>query len=360
MLGSPALFLANEPQFPYEMNPGLFNKFTSKAIFPIPSKAWPGFQQTVEFELKSEGIASELRVYFEGEVTVATAGQNDPLWGYKLVDKFTIAAGGKKIQGASGIFYHVLRFVKKPGLARNTEFYNAQPDENGKFRVLWFLPISSDPVSLAGAVWAQSDTVEVTVTIDTPAAARLDISGPAVITGNFIVEETIFRIPWHPEKPGTLLIPDLRRLHGIITKKKELAQIGEQEFPMRKVHATLMRLFMYVDVGAAAGVASPVDFAAVTPDVEAIEIMHGAQDNPYKFRPAWGLAARNSEDYTAPLPKGWTVLDLVKENGPRDVGVLSAMNDPRVVVDVRDAAVLNTAFSHVELVEQVQYVKRAA
>lgn len=356
-LGSPAIFLANTPPFPWVMDPVAFNRLTSKAVFPISKKPWPGFQSNVEFELKSEGIVGELRVYFEGEITGAGAGAVDPLFGYKLADKFTLSAGGKKIQGASGIFYHVLRFVKKPALQRNTEFYTATTDENGRIRVLWIIPVASDAVSLAGAVWAQSDTIEVTVSIDTPTAAELDITGAPVVTGNFWVEETIFEIPWHPEQQGHIVIPDLRRLHGIITKRKELAQVGEGDFPLRKVQATMMRLFAYIDLGGAGGIANPVDYAAMDPAVEKLEFVHGAQDTPYRYSPAWGLAARNSEDYSAPLPKGWIVMDLVKENGPRDVGVLSAMTDPRLVVDIRDAAVLDTAFSHVELVEQVQYVK---
>ncbi len=357
-LASPAIYLANAPSAPWIMDGALFNLNTEKHVFQIPTKEWPGFQSDVEFELKSEGIVSEIRVYFTGELTGAAVGTADPLWAYKIVDKFTLTAGGKVIQRGSGVFFHVLRFVKNPAWSRNNEFYSSSPDENGQFRVIWVIPVASDPVSLAGAIWAQSDTIEVTVKIDTPTAARIDLTGAPVITGNFRVEETVFEVPWHPQQRTHLLIPDLRRLHGIVTKKKEIAQVGpDAEFPLRKKRATLMRLFIYVDLGAAAGVANPVDFAAVTPDVESIEFQYGAHDTPFRYLPAIGLAARNAEHYSAPLPRGWLVLDLVKENGPRDIGVLNAMTDPRIVLDIRDAATLTTASSHCELVQQIQYVR---
>lgn len=355
-VGTGAKYLANLPAIPHEINPPLFAQLTQRNEDTFAQKAFPGFGAPLDFEVPHADIIAGITISFEGSVAGAGAGTVDPLWAYRLLKEIQFSASGKTdLHWASGLDFHVLRFLRNPALNRGVEFYSTAPDENGNFRVAWDVPIASDMTSLVGALWAQSEAQQLVLKLRTATAAELDLTGAAAITGTFKVSRAAFTAPWHPEKPGTLVIPDLSRLHGIVAKDVPFNNTGDVEASLDRLTAILMRVLTYVDLGSASGAAAPVDYAAVTPQIDQVFFKYGAKQRPLEFDPAWLLAKKNAEHYGAMLPKGYVAMDFVRENSVRDAIILPGVTDPKIVHKVRAGTALG-ANSKVHLVQEVQYV----
>jgi hypothetical protein len=355
-VGTGAKLLSNLPAQPFVVDPGLFFSLTSKAVTSPMSFAYPGPSSSRSIELPHAGILSEIRILFEGTVAAPATGVEDPLWAYRLLQDVRFSGSGQTdLISCRGIDLHALRFIKNPALQRNTEFYATTPDENGAFRVMWVIPVASDPTSLVGAVWAQSQASQLTLDLRFASYASVGITGAGAVTGTVRIVETFFDPPYHPDGSGRIVVPDLTRTHGIITRDQSFGGVGEIAASLARQQATLMRLLSYTDLGSAAGTPNPVNYAATTPAVERHTFEYGAIQTPYEFDPAWQLAAMNSEHYGAPLPTGYVALDLVKENPPRDTVVMPGVTDPRWVTNIRSGTTV-AAGAHVHLVEELLYV----
>lgn len=354
--GTGAKVLSNLPAQPFVINPELFFQLTEKQEDTFESKAWPGFGAPISFTIPKADILAGLTVVFEGSIAGATSGTVDPLWAYRLLKEIRFSGSGKSdLHSASGLDFHVLRFIRNPALNRGVEFYSAAADENGNFRVTWDVPVASDMTSLVGAMWAQSQASQLTLELRTATLAELDISGAAAITGTFKVARTAFTAPYEPGETGRIVIPDLSRLHGVIARDIPFNNTGPVRAELDRLQAVMMRLLSYTDLGSAGGAANPVDYSAVTPAVEAARFTFGAKRSPLEYEPAWLLAKKNAEDYGAMLPKGYIAVDFVRQNAVRDSVILPGITDPRFVHELRAGTTL-AQNSRIHLVQEIQYI----
>jgi hypothetical protein len=356
-VGTGARLLSNLPAQPYVIDPGLFFQLTSGAKNTPITKAYPGPGQSLSIELPHVGVLAEIRIIFEGTVANASTGVEDALWAYRLVQDVRFSGSGQTdLISCRGIDLHALRFARHAALNRGTEFYATTPDENGNFRAVWQIPVATDMTSLVGAVWAQSQATQLTLDIRTSSYASIGLTGGTVaVTGNFKVNLTWFDPPYHPDGSGRIVIPDLTKTHGIITRDQPIAGTGTTPTELAQQAATLMRMFAYTDLGSASGVAAPVDYTIAAPVVTRHEFEYGAIQTPYEWNPAWLLACENSEAYGAPLPKGHVCLDLVKQNPLRDTIMLNGITDPRWKTEIAAGTAL-AAGAHVHLVQELLYV----
>lgn len=355
-LGTGAKLLSNLPSQPFVIDPPKFFKLTTKLEDLVVTKAWPGFGAPLPIELPHADIVAMLTISFEGNVAGAAAGVEDPNWAYRLLKEIRFSGSGSTdLQAASGMDYHVLRFMRNVALNRGVEFYSTTPDENGNFRVAWDVPLASDMTSLVGALWGQSQAQQLTLELRTATAAELGLTGAPVLTGNFKINRVSFAAPFADDGSGKLVIPDLSRVHGVIAKDIPFANTGKVSAPFDHLQAQLMRALSYVDLGSAAGTANPVNYAAVTPQIEKITFRFGGKQTPLEWEPAWLLAKRNAEHYGSMLPTGYAAIDFVRENAPRDIVVLPGLTDPELVHEVRAGTVL-AANSKIRLVQEVLYI----
>lgn len=347
--------MANVPAAPWEVNEGLFFQLTQKSEQKVDSFAYPGPSTSSRRDLPHHGILSEIRILFEGSVSGAGAGVADPLWAYNLIQDVRFTASGQTdLVSCRGLDLHALRFVKYPALNRFTEFFSTTPDENGNFRVLWIVPLAADPITLKGAIWAQSEQQQLSLEIRWASLASLGLTG-ATISGKVTLFTTVFEAPFHPGKPGTIVIPDLRVIHGIVTRDERIAGTGPTFAEISPLVAQLMRLFVYTDLGNADGTPDPVDYAAATQEVEELEFVFGGRNTPLSYSPAWVLAAKNAEHYSGALPTGYVVLDFVRENPARDTVILPGITDPRIRVAIASGTTIEDN-AHVHLVHEVLYL----
>lgn len=355
-IGTGARHLSNLPAQPFVINPALFFELTQRNEDTFASKDWPGFGNPLTFELPHADIIASLTVIFEGTVTGATAGTMDPWWAYRLLKEIVFAGSGKSdLHSASGLDFHVLRFIRNPALNRGVEFYSTATDENGNFRAAWDIPIASDMTTLIGAMWAQSQASQLNLKLRTSTAAELALSGVPAITGTFKVFRVAFTAPYEPGDGGRLVIPDMSRLHGVLAREENFNNTGQVKHPMDKLQAVLMRVLSYADLGSAGGEANPVNYAALNPAVEKITFRFGAKQSPLEYEPAWLLAKKNAEHYGSMLPNGYVALDFVRENAVRDAVILPGVTDPAIIHTIRAGTTL-AANSKTRLVQEVQYV----
>jgi hypothetical protein len=355
-VGTGAKVLSNLPAQPFVINPELFFQLTEKQEDTYDTKPWPGFGSPITSTIPKADILAGLTIVFEGTVTGATAGTVDPLWAYKILKEIRFAGSGKSdLHSASGLDFHVLRFIRNPALNRGVEFYTTTPDENGNFRVAWDVPVASDMTSLVGAMWAQSQQSQLNLELRTATLAELDITGPAVITGNFKIARLAFTAPYEPGETGRIVIPDLSRLHGVIARDIPFNNTGNVDAGLDRLQAIMMRALSYVDLGSASGAASPVDYTVVNPAIEAVRFRFGAKRSPLEYEPAWLLAKKNAEDYGSMLPKGYLAMDFVRQNAARDTVILPGITDPALRHTVRAGTVL-AQNSKVHLVQEIQYI----
>jgi hypothetical protein len=356
-VGSGARYLSNLPSQPFDVNPGLFSQLTSKVVTTPINFAYPGPSSSRNVELPHAGILAEIRINFEGNVAGDVAdASDDALWAYRLLRDVRLSGSGQTdLIACRGIDLHALRFIRAPALDRSSEFFVSGVDVDGNFRVTWVIPVAADMTSLVGALWAQSQASQLTLDMRFASLAELGLGAASAITGTVTITETWFDPPYHPDGSNRIVIPDLTRTHGIVCRDQNITAVGGTPTPLARQQAQLMRLLSYVDLGHATGVANPVDYQAVAPNVTSHAFEYGAIQTPLEYEPAWQLAAINAEHYGNALPKGYVALDLVRENSIRDTVVMPGITDPRWLTTVKAGATI-AAGAHCHLVEEVLYV----
>lgn len=358
-VGSGGALLANLPAQDFDVNEDLFFQLTQKTEITTKTIAWPGPGAPVNVELPHAGLLSHITVTFEGTVAGEALGAAaDPLWAYRLLKSARFGGSGQTdLLDAEGIDYHVLRFIRNPALNRGTEFYNTSADENGNFRVAWDIPIAADMTSLAASIFAQSQASQLWLKLRTATLAELGITAAgAAITGNFKIHQTWFEIPFDPAGTGKIILPDIRRTHGLVQRDTNFSNTGEVSVSLYRPEGQIMRIIGYVDLGGGAGgVAVPVDFAAANPAIERIGFEFGANQRPLDWDPAWLLAKKNGDHYGAQLPQGYFCIDLVRENAVRDMILMPGITDPELNIHVRAGTAVG-ANAHVHVVEEVLYL----
>lgn len=149
---------------------------------------------------------------------------------------------------------------------------------------------------------------------------------------------------------GSLLTPDLSRLHGLQTVDIPFAATGETTAPLIKLNGMLTRLFVQVK----SATNTILDPAAVTEAWNELRLEYGGNRVPLDFNPLRWLVARNNENYGGRIPYGYVCLDFVRENAPRDAVLFGGVTDLRCITSVATGTAISTG-AQVHMLEEVLY-----
>lgn len=326
-IGAGAETLQSIPAQPYVTDPAMFFQLTRKNILTPKTIAAPGPGAFGTAQLLQAGIVSKLRVTFVGTLTVATAAlTSSNQWPYNLLKQFNLSANGQNdLFSCDGIDLHALRYIRYPAYAERVDQFPGTVGGGDSIAVgtydlslSWEVPIAMDDTSLIGALYAQSSATNLTVRIGQAINADLFSANPAnaTLAGTFYIEETLFEVPYDAQ--GQLVIPDTSRLHGFNAVNLPFSNLGEVRTPLIRSAGQLARLFMSAS-SAANNRLSALPNAAATKKLDRLRIEYGGNQRPFDFNPAHTLLSLNGQHYGAPAPYDRLVLDLVKENPPRDV-----------------------------------------
>lgn len=360
-VGVGAETLQNIPVSPYVTDPATFFQMTSKNILTPRSPANPGPGQSTTVQLLQSGVVSKLQITFVGTLTVATAAvTTSNKWPYGLLDGFLLSANGQNnLWDCDGLDLQALRYVRYPSYTERVDVF---PDVvggggsvgTGDYTVYltWEVPIAMDDVSLVGSLYAQSSATNLTVKLTQALNTDLFSANPAnaTLTGTFYVQETLFLIP--VDGQGNIVIPDLSRLHGFNAVDFPITNTGEARVPLIRSAGQLGRLFISGEA-AANNRLSALPNAASTKKLEALRIEYGGNQRPFTWDPASQLLALNNQHYGAPAPYDRLVMDLLKENPPRDIILMQGVTELAAVPRIGAGVTLTGA--SVRLVQETLF-----
>lgn len=341
--GTGAVNLRNLPNVAYEINPQKFFSLTEKNEFPPVNYALPAWGNYQETQLLQVGVVSKLRIVFSGSVTTASTPSITTTfkWPYGLFSNITVSGNGQNNFISCSSYDLYLRqliqnraYVDGYTSASLSSILSAAGTANVQMQ--WEVPIAMDDTTLIGSLYAQSEATNLTVITQVDAQANLFTisAGTLTITGTVYIHEVFFDVPYAPDKPGTLVIPDLTVLHGLISNNNAVAGLGEVVTPLYRINGQLERLIFYCDNNNA---------LVTQANMVQARLMYGGSTTPQNYSPMDFLTITNNQDCRDALPAGTWVIDLVKDNPARDQILLEGVTNLRLVTDFKSGFSPNAA-----------------
>lgn len=238
------------------------------------------------FELRKSDILAAVTVRAFGQITVAGAGTvtSTARWPYDWISVRFTANGASNLINVSGAKLKMREIMKKGDLtdrgvsqtiggvartqgtmAKASEAWgvgqSTGPIANATydFELEWEIPIAEDKHDLAGAIFLQTSSSDLTLTVDfLPVASLFTLTGGSTVTFANTAVQVIsekFSIPIGGD--GQIVVPDLGVFHSLIQSRVANGiQQGENEFRLIGQGAGKSLLRVYGQVWNGAGNAS--------------------------------------------------------------------------------------------------------
>jgi hypothetical protein len=352
--GTGAINLRNLPVTKYAINPGLFNQLTSRVIFDPINFPLPVFGNYVQNQLLQVGVVGSINLIVSGSIVVPAASTFVPghRWPWDLISVQLSGNGQNNFVSCNGID---LRMRELASNRAKVDAVSSWPltaalgaPGTYPFVLVYKIPVAMDDTTLVGALYAQSEATNLTYKISTAALADLGTTTgtPATISGTVFLEEEIFEVPYDPNHPDTLVIPDLTVLHGLVSNDNAVASQSILDTPLFRINGQLERLFYYtVDKSGARPQITPTATYILS------QLIYGSNQTPYTFNPQTFMDVRNNRDYRIPMnsvvnglnsalwtppfsglvvPSGLYCLDFVADNAVRDTVLLEGVTNLRL------------------------------
>ena len=355
--GTGASVLSTLPDVPYTIDPVAFAQLTEKNVQPLDQFPTPGPGNAATFYLPKSGVVSQLRMVFNGSLTVtaAVAGQTQPIpsarWPYGLLGNFKLSAGlGAEIWDASGLDLTALNHALHPFVSELVDQYPGAVGGGGAalaagvypLYLNFDVPIATDQTSLIASIFCQSSSANVAGQVFQAVMSDLiEPGGTAAlwtIAGTWTPVETVWAIPL--SKSG-LILPDISHVHIGAGINQAFTGTGRQPAMIQRTAGVLQRLFLRAEN-------TRTSFLSALPStpsdalIDEIRINYGLTQTPLVFNPASTLASLNNRWYGSPLPYDTYCYDTVRENAVRDAILLAGVTELQAQVYVDPAVVVET------------------
>jgi hypothetical protein len=310
------------------VDPQTFYAATRRLRFPMRSlTAIAGLGSTDSVQLRQTGIISSLEIRVVGTLTFGgTIGTTTMSyeWPFNLAQEIRLSANGQSnLVKARGLSIRCLEFVTNPhmvdqGISKTyggtagqvvgtlalpsddwgTSGVNvAAPGSNiaaiGTYTVdlTFFVPVAADPVSLVGAVYAQSSATNLNLEVQWATQNQIvSALGGAATFASSLQWSVTGRAYSIPNVNGNYLVPDLSQFHQLAeTRFPGLGQgTNEPLLPGTGVGRRLMRAIFNVYSGA---VATPLAMNAT--NFNNVGWAYGGSDVPESYPSGTNLRAEN-------------------------------------------------------------------
>lgn len=335
--GTGAVVIKNLPSSKFAINPALFNTLTSKNVFDPVNFALPAFGNYYQSQLLQVGIVSKLRLLVTG--TLTTTGTTVTIaptakWPWGLISQFTVSGNGQNdFIACDGWDLHVLQICRNRALVDTISSYptatNAAPfNASGSTAITlqYEVPIAMDDNTLIGSLYAQSEATNLAYKLQVAAQADLFTvtAGGLSISATVYMEETIFEVPYDPNHPDTLIIPDLTVLHGVIGNDNAIGAQLKADTQLYRIQGQLERLIWRQQ-----DAQTSTSFWA-TANYNNAQLIYGANQVPYYFSPMNMLRIWNQIAFREALTDGVFVIDATVDNTARDQILLEGVTNLRL------------------------------
>lgn len=327
-----------------------------------------GSQPTLTTELIKSDILAGIQVRFVGSITIniGTGGATSTFrWPYDLIANAQLAANGQtNLLSASGAKFKAREMMKaieltdrgvaqtwgaasvtQGTLSQAAESWGIAPGAvlaSGTYNVdlNWYLPVAEDEVDLAGALFLQTSTNSVVLTLTPATIAQLvTLTGDATasISGTFQISAVRFDIP---VANGHIIIPDLRVFHSFVQNQTQALSTGGANripLPGQGIGKSLLRVFGQTWNGAPSA-----QLAVNDTTYGQIGWIYGAHNTPDVYASGGVIRHYNERWYNADIGRlhGFWSIDFARENAFRDVVDLGAVTDLSVLVGYPSGLVL--------------------
>ena len=373
--GTGAVNLRNLPSTKYAINPPLFNALTSRVFFDPINFSLPTFGNYVQNQLLQVGIVGAINLIVTG--TITTTGATVTIaptarWPWDLISVQVSGNGQNNFISCQGwdLYLRLLASNKAyvDSVSQFPSSSSASPFNTAAavaFTLVYRIPIAMDDTTLIGALYAQSESTNLTYRIQTGASADLFniTAGTVSISATVYLEEEIYEIPYDPQHADTLIIPDLTVLHGLVANDNAVASQTTVDTQLFRINGQMERLFFYtVDKSTADIAFTP------TATYNYAQLIYGSNQTPYGFNPMTFLRWRNNRDYRV-IPQrsaynvagtatagvirdGIYTLDFVTDNPARDQVLLEGITNLRLRTNYSSAP---TGGSYVHFVQETLF-----
>ena len=341
------------PAQPFLTDLNAFNQLTKKNIAQLPAFNRAGNGQTWEKTLPQAGIASKVYIVFEGTVTVTNnTGSVDTTneYPYNLLKELKVAVNGSTdLWHCDGRDLHALQHVRHPSRIDTTDQFPGEIGANvgvasGDLYLRWEVPLAMDDVTLAGALYLQSQSINVSFTGREAAEADLfDVNGDATvtITGQWKLEPVTWEVPYGTgEQADKVVIPDLSRLHFFLAATMPLNNVGRNRLPVPRGDGQLARMFVSAESADGTDLSAHPSTADAA-KIDALRVSYGGNKVPFEWDPASFLVAENNDHYGTRVPYDRLVIDQVRTHPIREAILLAGLTELAVDLDVNNAVALN-------------------
>jgi hypothetical protein len=357
------------------VNPEAFFAATRRNTFQQKGGTYAGLGQSDQIKVLEVGIISGLNIKFSGSLVVTLGGgtcATTARWPYDLIKAARLSANGQSnlincsgwklkqrdIMGRGDLSDRgVARGIggASPGTSRTQgtlslanedwgvgQNVTAIPSATYAVELEWFVPVAFDQLNLLGAIFAQTSSTDLVLTLDWATSADLFVltgAATAVLTGTFIVEGTSYSIPQAPN--GDVIVPDLSVFHSVIQTRYTALQVGENEVRLsgQGVGRQLLRVWWQLWNGS-----TPAPLPINTTNFGRIGWRYGGNDTPEIFADGKSLSYMNERTFNSDLSTyaGVGVLDWCHENAFRDSIDEGAATELRLLVNVQAGVTLTS------------------
>jgi hypothetical protein len=342
-----------------------FERATRRHIQIEKTFAYTG-QTTEPVELRKADILSSIKVRFTGQVAVTGGTVNSTArWPYDLITAKFAANGASNLVNCSGLKLKIRDMMKRSdltdrgvqqsmgGVAR-TQGTLAQASESwgvgsaataiaiGNYAVEleWDIPVSEDEQDLVGAIFLQTSSADLTLTLDLLPISQLFTggTGAAALTGTFQVITTKFAVPVINEG---IIVPDLSLFHSLIQSNTSSIQNGDNEVRLIGQGAGKSLLRCFYQLWSGAGVAgAPLPMTTTNFGRQAYRFANNEQ--PEEFFDGNHMRFDEERRYNSDVGGLWGVgcFDFVHENSFRDVLDMGTAAELRLALAVQSGVAL--------------------
>jgi len=350
------------------VQPDAFFALTRRHRNPERNASFAGLGLTNTVELKKSDIIAGVHVRFSGQVVIALNGgtvTSTLRWPYDLIKAARLTANGQSnlinVSGAKlkvrpvmvgdysdrGVVQTVgASTVNQGTLSKASEAWGVGSGAaltGGTFAIEleWFIPIAEDDKLLAGAIFAQTSTMDITLDLDWESQANLFVTTGAptiTLTGNYIVETEKYSIP---SINGLMIVPDLSVFHSMIQTRYTALATGDNEIRMigQGAGKRLLRTYYHTWNGSPATI-----LAATAANYGPQSWRYGTNETPETYADGRSMRQINEGEYGADIGNvfGFLCHDFAAVNAFRDTVDQGQTSELRLVVNIGSGVSLTT------------------
>jgi hypothetical protein len=321
------------------------------------------------FELRKSDILSKIKVRAFGQIVV-TPGTgtvaSTARWPYDFISVRFTANGASNIINVSGAKLKMRELMKTSdltdrgvvqtigGVARNQGTMARASESWGvgsatstiaggtyDFELEWEVPVAEDEHDLAGAIFLQTSTSDLTLTVDFLPVSQLFVAAgnaTVALSGTVQVISTKFSIPVGGD--GQIVVPDLGVFHSLIQSRVANGiQQGENEHRLvgQGAGKSLLRVYGQIWNGA-----TPAPLALNRANFGKLMWRYANNETPDEFIDGQHMRLDMEQRYNADMGGFWGVFahDFAHENAFRDVVDMGTTAELRLVTTINNGVTL--------------------